>query len=139
MKRILIDTNVVLDVMLDRTPHAAASAALWSSIESEAVVGLLASHAVTTIHYLLRRGLGNAGALRAIEKLLDVFEIAAVDARVIEHALKMRFSDFEDAVTAACAEFSQCEWIATRDLRGFRGSNVPAANPEMIVAYLNER
>ena len=52
MKRVLVDVNVVLDVLLDRQPHVEASAAVWAAIETGSSEGLLAAHAVTTIHYL---------------------------------------------------------------------------------------
>ena len=58
MRRILLDTNVVLDVLLDRHPHAQASAALWAAVETGIAEGMLAAHAITTIHYLIRKEKG---------------------------------------------------------------------------------
>ncbi len=55
MKRVLFDVNVVLDVLLDRKPHADASAAAWAAVETGTAEGFLAAHAVTTIHYLIRK------------------------------------------------------------------------------------
>ena len=69
MKRVLIDTNVVLDVLLDRQPHARGSVAVWAAIEAGSTEGLLAAHAVTTIHYLIRRELGTARAKRTISAM----------------------------------------------------------------------
>ncbi len=53
MKRILFDTNVVLDVLLDRQPYVEASAAAGADVETGISEGMLAAHAVTTIHYLV--------------------------------------------------------------------------------------
>jgi len=83
MKRILLDTNVVLDVLLDRKPYADASAAAWASVETGVLEGMLAAHAVTTIHYLIRKEMGNTKAARTISAILRVFEVAAVDGVVI--------------------------------------------------------
>src|SRR6202041_3387101 len=58
MTRILFDTNVVLDVLLDRQPQVDASAAAWAAVETGVSEGLLAAHAVTTIHYLIRKEMG---------------------------------------------------------------------------------
>ncbi len=55
MKRVLFDTNVILDVLLDRKPYVEASAAAWLAVETGVVVGFLAAHAVTTIHHLVRK------------------------------------------------------------------------------------
>lgn len=136
MKRILFDTNIVLDVLLDRQPHVEASAAIWAAIEAGKSEGLLAAHAVTTIHYLVRKELGNARARRILSAILSVFGVAAVDGAVIQEALQLPFSDFEDAVTAAAARSAACDCIVTRDPKGFRGSPVRCLAPEAVTALL---
>jgi predicted nucleic acid-binding protein len=132
MKRILFDVNVVLDVLLDRQPHAEASAAAWAAVESGVAEGLLAAHAVTTIHYLVRKETGNIKARRIISAILRVFGIATVDGAVLQEALQLPLSDFEDAVTAAAARLAGCECIVTRDPKGFRGSPVRPLTPEAV-------
>lgn len=81
MKKVLVDVNVVLDVLLDREPHVRSSANVWASaIEARNAEGLLAAHAVTTIHYLIRREVGSpAKAKRIVASLLRVFGVALVD------------------------------------------------------------
>jgi predicted nucleic acid-binding protein len=105
MKKVLVDTNVVLDVLLDRHPHVGGSITVWAVIESGSAQGLLTAHALTTIHYLVRKQLGIARAKRTISAMLRVFGVAMVDAAVIQVALELPLSDFEDAVTAAAAQF----------------------------------
>jgi predicted nucleic acid-binding protein len=100
MNRILFDTNVILDVLLDRQPHVEASAAAWAAVEAGSAEGMLAAHAVTTIHDLVRKEMGNAKAARVLSAILKVFGVAAVDGAVIQEALQLSFADFEDAVTA---------------------------------------
>jgi predicted nucleic acid-binding protein len=136
MRRVLFDTNVVLDVLLNRPPHADASAAVWSAVETGLAEGVLAAHAVTTVHYLIRKKRGNAGARRALSSLLRVFQVAAVDGPVIQEALQLPFSDFEDAVTAAAARSAGCDYILTRDPKGFRESPVRAMTPEAAMPLL---
>ena len=136
MKKVLIDTNVVLDVLLDRQPHADASVAVWAAVETGPAQGLLAAHAVTTIHYLIRRELGLARARRTISAMLRVFNVAAVDGPVFQAALGLPLSDFEDAVTAAAAQFAGCDYIVTRDPKGFRGCGMRVLLPEAAVPAL---
>jgi predicted nucleic acid-binding protein len=136
MRRILLDTNVVLDVLLDRRPHAEASAAVWAAVEKGAAEGMLAAHAVTTIHYLVRKEQGNAKAKRIVSAILRVFKIAAVDGAVIQEALQLPFSDFEDAVTAAAASLAGCDYLVTRDPKGFRESPLQAVAPEAVTPLL---
>lgn len=136
MRRILLDTSVVLDVLLDRRPHAEASAAVWAAVETGIAEGMLAAHAVTTIHYLVRREKGNVRAKRIVSAILKVFKIAAVDGAVIQEALQLPFSDFEDAVTAAAARLAGCDYLVTRDPKGFRESPVRALAPEAVTPLL---
>ena len=138
MRRVLFDVNVVLDVLLDRRPFVKGSAAAWAAIETGASEGLLAAHAVTTIHYLVRKEMGTTGARRIISAILRVFDVAAVDGAVIQEALQLSFSDFEDAVTAAAARLAGCDYIVTRDPKGFRGSPVRSLTPEAVTPLLGK-
>jgi predicted nucleic acid-binding protein len=135
--KILFDVNVVLDVLLDREPHVEASAAAFAAVETGLVQGMLAAHAVTTIHYLVRRKLRPTQARRILSALLSVFGVAAVDGAVIREAMQSPCPDFEDAVTAAAARLSHCDYIVTRDQRGFRGSRVRSITPEAVAPLLH--
>ncbi len=138
MKRILFDTNVVLDVLLDRQPYVEASAAAWAAVETGISEGMLAAHAVTTIHYLVRKEMGNIKARRIVSAILRVFGVAPVDGAVVQEALQSPLVDFEDAVTAASARLAGCECIVTRDPKGFRGSPVRSLTPEAITPLLDK-
>jgi predicted nucleic acid-binding protein len=138
MKRLLFDTNVVLDVLLDRQPYVEASAAAWAAVETGISEGMLAAHAVTTIHYLVQKEMGNVKARRIVSAILRVFEVATVDRAVVHEALQLPFSDFEDAVTAAAARLAGCEFIVTRDPKGFRGSPVRSLTPEAVTPLLDK-
>ena len=136
MKRILFDTNVVLDVLLDRQPYVEASSAAWAAVETGILEGMLAAHAVTTIHYLVRKEMGPIKARRIVSSILSVFGVATVDGVAVQEALQLPLSDFEDAVTAAAARLAGCECIVTRDPKGFRGSPVLSLTPEAVAPLL---
>jgi len=136
VNRVLVDTNVVLDVLLDRHPHAQASSTVWAAIETGTVEGLLAGHAITTIHYLIQKQLGNAKTTRFISRIVSVFGVAAIDQGVIQEAIQLPCPDFEDAVTSAAARVAGCDYIVTRDPKGFRGSAVRCLTPEMALRIL---
>src|SRR5215467_14024781 len=108
MTTVLFDVNVVLDVLLNRKPYAEASAAAWAAVETGMAEGPLAAHAVTTIHYLVRKETGASKANRILTSILKVFGVAAVDGAVIQEAVQLAGSDFEDAVTAAAARLARC-------------------------------
>jgi predicted nucleic acid-binding protein len=99
---------------------------------------MLAAHAVTTIHYLVRREMGANKAKRIISAILRVFKATAVDGVAVQEALQLPLPDFEDAVTAAAARLAGCECIVTRDPKGFRGSPVRSLTPEAFTPLLNK-
>jgi len=134
--RILLDTNILLDVLLDRQPHADASAAVVAAVDKGVAQGLLAAHAVTTIHYLIRREMSAARARKLISSILAVFEIAAIDEVVIHEALQLSCPDFEDAVTAAAARMARCDYIVTREPKGFQSSPIRSLTPEGVAPLL---
>ena len=136
MRKLLLDLNVVLDILLNRQPHVAVSAALWAKIEKGAATGFLPAHGFTTIHYLIARERDAKIAQQALETIVQVLEVAPVDGAVIRVAMTLAWPDYEDAVCAAAAQTSGCDAIVTRDPKGFLNSPVPAIDPETALAWL---
>lgn len=137
MRRVLVDLDVVLDVLLDRAPHAAAAAGVWAAVEERKVAGFLPAHGFTTLFYLAARYRDPAYARRILDGLVAVFEVAPVDAAVVRRALGLGLSDFEDAVCAAAAEAADCDLVITRDPQGFAGSPVRVVDPATALAILS--
>jgi predicted nucleic acid-binding protein len=137
VKRLLLDVNVILDVLLDRAPFASAASAVWSAVEQGRAVGMLSAHAVTTLHYLNAREAGARTARDTTEALMSVFEVAALDGAVLNAALALGFRDFEDAVTAAAARRAKCDAIVTRNPKDFKGSPVKVLTPAEAAAWLD--
>ena len=136
MRRVLYDTNVVLDVLLARRPHLAASAAALALVEAGRIEGYVAAHAVTTIAYLLQRQVGAARSRAVLADLLSQLRVAAVTERTVRTALAGAFRDFEDAVCHAAALEAGAELIVTRNLADFAAGTVPAVLPETLLAGL---
>jgi predicted nucleic acid-binding protein len=137
--RLLLDTNVVLDIFLERSPHLGPAALLWAAIETDQAVGLIPAHGVTTLHYLIARDRGAREARDVVAQILTVCRVAPVDERVVRAALALEWPDFEDAVSAAAAERARCDLIVTRDPRGFRRARVTALDPATVLAQLRLR
>jgi predicted nucleic acid-binding protein len=134
--RVLLDTNVVLDVVLVRHPHFLASTAVVDAVGDARVDGLVAGHAITTVAYLLQRERGSARTRSTLAHLLSQIRVAAVTDEAVRLALSAPMSDFEDAVTAMVANEANADVIVTRDASGFLGSPVPAVLPETFLASL---
>lgn len=127
--KVLFDTNVVLDLLLDRQPFANDAAALFSRVESGRIAGFLGATTVTTIHYLVAKALGGRRAIVEIRKLLRLFEVAPINRAVLHSATDLGFEDFEDAVLHEAAAQVGAEAIVTRDPKGFAGAKLPVYSP----------
>jgi predicted nucleic acid-binding protein len=137
--RILVDTNVVLDVLLDRQPHVAASAEILSRTEAGELIGCLCATTVTTVHYLAAQAVGAERALGEVRKILSLFEIAPVNRTVLEAALELGFSDYEDAVLHEAARQVNAQGIVTRNRSDFKRSALPVYTPEELSRALDLR
>ena len=138
MKRLLLDLNVFLDVILDRPPDADVAAALWAAIERGHGSGMVPAHGVTTIFYLLEKARGKAFAREGVERLIRVFTVAPVNDDVVRRALAFAWSDFEDAVCAAAAEASGCDALVTRDPDGYPKAPLPVIDPAAALSWITQ-
>jgi predicted nucleic acid-binding protein len=136
--KLALDTNVVLDVLLERAPFAEPARRLWSAVETRKAEGVVAAHTLTTVWYLVAQSKGRASARGVVGLLARVFGVAKVDTQVVGRALALEFDDFEDAVCAAAAEAASCDLIVTRDRKDFGNSPVTAVDPLTAVAMVED-
>ncbi len=131
--KILLDTNVVLDLLMDRMPFADSAVGLFSKVEDGTIIGYLCATTITTVYYLAAKTLGAPRAQEEIGKLLNLFEVAPVNRHVLESALTADFNDFEDAVIHEAACHVGAEAIVTRNQKDFKKSRIPVYfSDEMI-------
>ena len=135
-RRVVVDTNVVLDVLLERPAFVADAARLFAAVAERRVVGVLAGHAVTTVYYVYRRGRTREVAHQKIATLLSVFEVAPVGRAELEGALASGFTDYEDGVVHAAAVAARADAIVTRNGDDFGASTVPVYAPAEMLAVL---
>jgi predicted nucleic acid-binding protein len=137
--RILFDTNVILDVLLDREPFSSTAAELFSKVEAGDISGYVCATTITTLHYLASKAIGAASAKEKINKLIMLFEVAPVNRAVLDAALLSEFKDFEDAVVHEAALYQGVQGIVTRDFNGFRKSKIHVYSPEELLLMLESR
>ena len=95
--------NVVLDVILNRSPWVADARQIWDYHHSGRIVGCLTATEFTNLFYIVRRFAGDSAARTAVRTCLATFEILAVDESTLEAAEQLQGVDFEDNVCVACA------------------------------------
>ncbi len=133
--RVLFDTNVLLDHLLDREPFVDAAERLLSLVDSGRIDGVICSTTATTIHYLVVKAVGVSAATEYPRKLLAIFDVACVDRETLLGAIEADFSDFEDAVLHEAACSSGAAAIVTRNGKDFAKSRLPVFDPvEMLAA-----
>ena len=137
--KVLFDTNVVLDALLDRDPWAEAAVVLFAKVESGELVGHLGATTLTTVYYIASRNAGVDAADTMMRDLLRLFEVAPVNRVVLEGALASGFADFEDAVLHEAGRAVGADALTTRDPEGFSKSTVRVYAPETLVAALETR
>jgi predicted nucleic acid-binding protein len=133
---VLVDTDILLDVALDRQPHADASARLLDALEVRPGAGYVAWHSLANFFYMVAPTRSRGDARRFLEELLGFLEVAPATTEGAQQAARMPMPDFEDALQVAAALACGAAVIATRNLRDFRRSPVPAADPIEVVSAL---
>lgn len=136
--KFLIDTNVVLDLLLDRAPFADDAVLLFEQAELGNISAVLCGTTVTTIHYIASKTIGARKAKRAVGRLLSLCEIAPMGRAVLEDALAAEFPDFEDAVLAAAARGAEADAIITRNAKDFRKAGIPVYDATQVVELLSK-
>ena len=133
--RVIVDTNVVLDVLLARRPFVESASRVFALVEQSRIEASLCATTVTTVDYLLTQSLSRDEGRQALRGLLELFEIAPVNRSVIEKALQSKIEDFEDAVLEQAGCLTGAEAIITRNTKDFRKSSIKALDPtELLLA-----
>lgn len=128
-KKVLFDSDVLLDCILKREPHyIESSKALYKAINHK-VKGFIASHSILNIAYILRKKYSNSELRSLLKELIIYLPVISIDSRVINKALDSDIKDLEDAVINYSAEINGVDCIITRNLEDYRKSTVLAVSP----------
>ncbi len=136
MIRVLLDTNVVLDFLLDREPFAEYAAAVWEANRRGEVVTYVSAITPVNVFYIARKLKGVEEARNVIEGLLLECRVALLDGAVLQDALTLPLKDYEDAVQYASAIQSQLDAIVTRDPNDYARASIPIYSPQGLMARL---
>ena len=126
---ILFDTNVILDVLLERGDFLQESVALVNYVELADINGFISASSIATIYYISQKAFNRKKAEKEIELLTEIFGIAPVDKTVIVDALKLEFQDFEDAIIYESANCIDADAIVTRNVKDFRKAKIKVHSP----------
>ena len=134
--RILIDANILLDVLQNRTPFAEASSKIWKLCETEQVKGYVSALTFANLVYVMRKELDPARIEDVLGKLSLIFEFADLTAIDLTRAAALGWDDFEDALQSVTAERIHADCIVTRNVRDFAQSRVLAFTSAELLARI---
>lgn len=126
---LLLDTDVLIDLALDRTPHSQPAAELLDALERRPGTAFIAWHSVANFYYLVSPQKGRAETRDFLVDLMRFVEIAPTSTRSLLFASQLAMPDFEDALQVAAAAACRATVIATRNLRDYARSPIPALEP----------
>ena len=138
--RLMIDTNIFLDVLIQREPFYANSKAVLELCESKKVQGFLSASSVTDIFYLIRRQFHNTDlAYQALGSILDIIKVLTVTNDDVLSAYIERAPDFEDCLLATCAKSNKCDAIITRNKKDYLKFGITLLSPEELLELFPSR
>lgn len=133
MKRLLLDTNIILDIVLNRAPHFEYSSRIFELIDKKRIIGYITASTVTDIYYISRKEKGKEIALEFISNLIEVVDVLGIDKNIIIKAIKSKLKDFEDAVQVSAAKYYEIEIIITRNKSDFLDSGLEILTPKELI------
>lgn len=138
--RMMIDTNIILDVLLEREPFFTSSKSVLDFCESKEIHGFISASSATDIIYLIRKGLGSTDeAYKALGHILDIVKILTVTNTDVMDAFLQKAKDFEDCLLATCAKSNKCSGIITRNKKDFLEFDITLYSPEEFLKMMGPR
>lgn len=127
--RVLLDTDVVLDLVLAREPFDHAARALFKLHEQRGIDAYIAAITPVNVFYITRKLKGVDAARQTVKLLLASLTVCPLHKSILDEAEKLPFTDYEDAVQHASATASRLEVIVTRDLNDYKNATLPVLSP----------
>lgn len=131
--KVLIDTNIILDVLCKRPEFYEDSARIFKLCEVKKITGVISALSIPNIMYILRKELDADKTKEVLDNLMLIFSVADLKADDLKKAADMKFKDFEDAIQSACASRIKANYIVTRNIKDFSESKVTAIKPTELL------
>jgi len=133
MKKVFLDTNIIVDLIADRKPFSKYSIEIFKKAEEKKIKLFTSSHSIATTHYLLKKYLEEKILRDVLYNLLDYLTVIAVDTDVLKKGLRSKHKDFEDSIQILCAStIEKIDCIVTRNTKDFRDSEILVLTPDEL-------
>ncbi len=136
--KIMIDTNIILDVLLEREPFYEHSKVILEMCEKRKIHGFISASSATDIFYLVRKALSSTeAAYDALGEILNIVKILTVTNDDVNKAFLQKAKDFEDCLLATCAKSNNCDAIITRNKKDFMTFGITLFSPDEFIENIN--
>ena len=133
MKKLFLDTNIIVDLIANRKPFSKYSIEIFKKAEEKKIKLFTSSHSIATTHYLLKKYLEEKILRDVLYNLLDYVTVIAVDTDVLKKGLRSKHKDFEDSIQILCAStIEKIDCIVTRNTKDFRDSEILVLTPDEL-------
>jgi len=132
-KRIFVDTNILLDVLLEREGFYYDALKIWTHAEEGNVEACIAVISLNNVHYVLRKLKSETTAMIAVKILLQIFKVVPVDAEILRRAVDFHDRDFEDDIQLQCALKAKCSQLFTRNPNHYDHSAIAVVPPSAFM------
>ena len=128
-RRIFLDTNVILDFLLEREPFYYDALKIWAACEEGTVEGYVSALTVDNVHYIAQRIKSDTTAMIAVRGILDIFNVVPLDKELMRRAADFHDRDFEDDIQLQSAIKAGCSHLFTRDPTHFHSKAIAIVPP----------
>lgn len=136
--KILIDTNVLLDYLLEREPFFEDAKEVILSCADGKAKGCIAAHSISNMFFILRKDYSAKERREVLSNLCSIFDVEGIDkAKLLAGLSNEEFSDFEDCLQMECAKSYGAEYIVTRNVADYDTSEVMAIVPSIYLDIIN--
>ena len=135
--KVLIDTNIILDVLYAREPFVADSSKIFKYCELKQVDGYISALSIPNIIYVMRKELDREKVRQVLSTLSNIFSIIDLRGTDLIKAADTDIIDYEDAIQFVCASRIDADYIVTRNLKDFKDSTIPEISPSSFLAELS--
>ena len=127
---ILLDTNIILDLALQRQPYFEEAIAIFKLIDKSNIRACVTASSITDIYYIVKKSKSHNEAIAIVKNIIQYFEIISVDKEIIVRAIESSMKDFEDAIQSFAALSENIDYIVTRNIKDFENSKVLGISPQ---------
>jgi predicted nucleic acid-binding protein len=134
--KVLLDTNIIVDIALERQPFFSNSETVLSFVEERQIEGYISASSFGDLYYIIRKEKGRDLAFEFLRHIVTLCQIANVDSTSINMALTSNFRDFEDAIQYSTAVNNNLDAIITRNPRDYPVTTPRVITPEQLIKEL---